>query len=121
MNLNPKNYKNFYDDISEEAEVHKDLVAEFISFFYGKVRYNLSNLTNPNINLPGLGTFKIRTGKLKSAIKRNKDILGNLEKMTYSGYEKHIPVKNKLKQMQGLLEKVEENMQNKKKFKDENK
>lgn len=117
--MNPKNYKDFYSDVSTDAEVHKDLVAEFVSFFYGKVRGSLSSLENPRINIPGLGTFKIRTNKLKKAIKRNKDILGNLEKMTYTGYEKHVPVKNKLKEMENALIKIEENIKNKKNFKDE--
>tara|TARA_R110000803_G_C11944413_1_gene316960 strand:+ start:639 stop:998 length:360 start_codon:yes stop_codon:yes gene_type:complete len=119
--LNPKNYKTFYDDIAKEAEVHKDLVAEFVSFFYSKVRFNLSTLSSSKINLPGLGTFKIRNGKLKNAIKRNKDILGNLEKMTYKGYEKHLPVKNKLKEMESALYKLDQNIKDKKKFKNENK
>ena len=119
--MNPKSYKTFYEDISVKAEVHKDLVTEFVSFFYGKVRHNLSTLSNPKINLPGLGTFKIRTGKLKKSIKRNKDILGNLEKMTYKGYEKHIPVKNKLKEMTDLLDKVEKNIKDKRNFRNENK
>lgn len=119
--MNPKNYKDFYEDIASEAEVHKDLVAEFISFFYSKVRYNLSTLSHPKINLPGLGTFKIRTGKLKNAIKRNKDIIGNLEKMTYTGYEKHLPVKNKLKEMETLLDEVDKIIEQKKQFRNENK
>ena len=121
MNLNPKKYKTFYDEIAEEAEVHKDLVADFICFFYGRVRKNLSSLTSPKIGLPGLGTFVIRTNKLKKAIKRNKDILGNLEKMTYEGYEKHTAVKEKLKEMEDLLAAVEANIKSKKEFKNENK
>ena len=119
--MNPKNYKSFYEEIAKEAEVHKDLVSDFISFFYSKVRYNLSTLSNPKINLPGLGTFKIRKGKLKNAIKRNKDILGNIEKMTYTGYAKHLPVLNKLKEMEDALHKVDENIKERKKFKNENK
>ena len=79
--LNPKNYKKFYDDIAEEAEgVHKDLVKDFVYFFYDKVRKNLSDLSHPKISLPNLGTFSIRVGKLKKNIKKNKDILGNLAK-----------------------------------------
>ena len=63
--MNPKNYKNFYDDIAKESEVHKDLVSDFVFFFYDKVRKNLSNLTSPKIALPNLGTFSIRINKLK--------------------------------------------------------
>ena len=119
--MNPKSYKDFYEEVAKEAEVHKDLASEFINFFYGKVRSNLSSLSNPKINIPGLGTFKIRTNKLKKAIKRNKDILGNLEKMTYTGYEKHVPVKNKLKEMESILDKIKDSVKEKKQFKDENK
>lgn len=119
--MNPKNYKSFYDEIAEEAKVHKDLVSDFIFFFYDRVRKNLSDLKHPKINLPNLGTFSIRVGKLKNSIKRNKDILGNLEKMTFEGYDKSIPVKEKLKAMEDLLEMIEKNIENKKKFKNENK
>nr|QPI16327.1 MAG: hypothetical protein NIOZUU157_00217 [Virus NIOZ-UU157] len=119
--MNPKNYRDFFEDISKDAEVHKDLVSEFVSFFYGRVRKSLSTLESTKINLPGLGTFKIRTGKLKKAIKRNKDILGNLQKMTYTGYEKHLPVKNKLEEMETVLKKVENTIKEKKQFRNENK
>ena len=119
--MNPKNYRDFYKDIANEAEVHNDLVNDFIFFFYDKVRKSLSNLSDPNINLPNLGTFSIRVGKLKKNIKRNKDILGNLQKMTFDGYDKSVPVKKKLKAMEDLLEIVEKNIKNKKRFKDENK
>ena len=119
--MNPKKYKVFYDGIAEEAKVHKDLVSDFIFFFYDKVRKNLSNLEHPRINLPNLGTFSVRIGKLKKNIKKNKDILGNLEKMTFDGYDKSIPVKEKLKAMEDLLEIMEQNIKNKKEFKNENK
>ena len=119
--LNPKNYKNFYEDIAQEVGVHKDLVKDFVYFFYDKVRKNLSDLTHPKINLTNLGTFTIRVGKLKKNIKKNKDILGNLEKMTFDGYDKSVPVREKLKTMEALLEVVEQNIKDKKKFKDENK
>ena len=119
--MNPKKYKSFYDDVAEEAKVHKDFVSDFVFFFYDKVRKNLSNLTYPRINLPNLGTFSVRIGKLKKNIKKNKDILGNLEKMTFDGYDKSIPVKEKLKAMEDLLEIMEQNIKNKKEFKNENK
>jgi nucleoid DNA-binding protein len=119
--LNPKNYKNFYKDIAKEVEVHKDLVSDFIFFFYAKLRKNLSELEHPKINVPNLGTFSIRHHKLKKAIKRQKDILGNLQKMTFDGFDKSIPVNEKIKQMEKLLNKIEINIKEKKKFKNENK
>lgn len=41
--------------------------------------------------------------------------------MTYTGYEKHVPVKNKLKEMETALVEIEEEIKKKKQFKDENK
>lgn len=119
--MNPKNYRSFYQDIAKDVGVHKDLVSNLVFFFYDKARKNLSGLKNPKINIPNLGTFSIRVSKLKKAIKKNKDILGNLEKMTFDGYDKSIPVKEKLKEMEDLLKKIESNISDKRKFRDENK
>ena len=41
--------------------------------------------------------------------------------MTFEGYDKSVPVKEKLQKMEDLLEVIEENIKNKKKFKNENK
>ena len=68
--MNPKNYKKFYEDIAKDAEVHKDLVSDFVFFFYDKLRKNLSNLTYHKILVPNLGTFTIRHGKLKKSLQR---------------------------------------------------
>ena len=119
--MKPKKPKEFYENIAKEAEVHKDVVNDLVAFFYSKFRKNLSELKAPKINLPGLGTFSIRKRKLEKAIKRNKDILGNLEKMTYKGYEKFIPVKNKIEEMEKVLELINNNIKEKTKFKNENK
>ncbi len=119
--MNPKNYKKFYDDIAKESEVHKDLVSDFVFFFYDRVRKNLSNLTNPKISLPNLGTFSIRTNKLKKSIKRQQDILGNLDKRKFEGYDKSVPVKAKLKNMKKVLKMIEQNIIDKKNFRNENK
>ena len=119
--MNPKNYKNFYDDIAKESEVHKDLVSDFVFFFYDKVRKNLSNLTSPKIALPNLGTFSIRTNKLKKSIQRQQDILGNLDKMKFTGYDKSVPVKEKLENLKNILKVIEKNIKDKKEFRNENK
>ena len=83
--LNPKNYKKFYDDIAEEAEVHRDLVKDFVYFFYDKVRKNLSDLTHPKVNLPNLGTFSIRVGKLKKNIMLTNTVPTNRSKYSDIG------------------------------------
>mgnify|MGYP003135743671 FL=1 len=41
--------------------------------------------------------------------------------MTYSGYEKYVPVKNKIKKMEKALEELNKKLKAKKDFKNENK
>ena len=117
--MKPKNHKFFFEEVAMEMEVHKDVVDDLITFYYGKVRKNLSNLTDTHINIASLGTFIIRKKRLERAIKKNKDIIGNLEKMTYKGYDKYVPVKNKLKQMENALNILNKKIKSKKEFKNE--
>jgi len=104
--LNPKHHKEFRKGISEKVNVHQDVVDDFIDFYYAKLRRSLSDLKHPSINVFGLGTFKIRKKKLSQAIKKNKSFLGNFEKNTYDGYAKHIPVKEKLKNMENAMAEI---------------
>ena len=119
--MKPRNHKSFFEDVANEIGVHKDVVDDIITFYYAKVRKSLSDLEDTHVNIASLGTFTLRKSRLEKAIKRNKDILGNLEKMTYKGYEKYIPVKNKIKLMEKALEKLNKKLKAKKDFKNENK
>lgn len=118
--MKPKKYKDFYPDIAKECNAHPELVADLISFYYDKVRKALSDLESSKIYLPNLGTFSLRKNRLEKSIKRNKDILGNIQKNTYKGYGKHLPVKEKIKMLEKALIEVEEKITDKKIFKDEN-
>ena len=117
--MKPKNHKFFFESVANEIGVHKDVVDDIITFYYAKVRKSLSELKDVDINVIGLGTFVIRKRKLEKAIKKNKDILGNLEKMTFKGYDKYVPVKNKLKEMENALEILNKKLIDKNNFKNE--
>lgn len=101
--MNPKNHKEFKKGIAEKVGVHPDVVDDIIAFYYGKLRKTLSNLEFPLVDVAGLGVFQIRKTKLNRAIKKNKDILGNLQKRTFDGFEKHIAVKDKLKKFEDMM------------------
>ena len=86
--MNPKKHREFKDGIAEEVGVHQQVVDDFITFYYAKIRSKLSHLDFPRINVEGLGMFELRKGKLETAIKKNKSMLGNIAKRTYNGYAK---------------------------------
>jgi nucleoid DNA-binding protein len=119
--LNPKSFKDFFKGVAKDCEVHEDLVSELIRFFYSEVRTSLEDLEYTRIQLPNLGTFILRKGRLDRAIKRHKDMLGNIEKTTYVGYGNHLPIKDKLDKMENALGRVQKEITNKKTWKDENK
>ena len=47
-------------------------------------------------------------------------MLGNMEKTTYSGYGKHLPVKEKLEKLEKANARVDEELLTKKNWKNEN-
>jgi len=120
IHLSPKSYKDFYKEIAEECEVHPDLVDDLVRFFYDKVRRELEDLNHSRILLPNLGTFITRKGRLDRAIKRHKDMLGNMEKITYKGYRDHLPLKSKLDKMIKASDRISKEQEHKKQWKDEN-
>ena len=119
--MKPKSHKFFFEEVAKEIGVHKDVVDDLITFYYSKIRKSLSDLEDTHINVAGLGTFILRKKRLEKNIKKNKDIIGNLEKMTYKGYDKYVPVKNKLKKMENALDMLNKKIQQKKDFKNETK
>jgi len=64
--LKPKSHKTFFKVVAKEADVHKDVVDDLITFYYSKVRKSLSELADSNISVAGLGTFSLRKRKLEN-------------------------------------------------------
>jgi len=121
IQLNPKSYRKFFEEIAKECEVHPNLVDAFVRFFYGEVRKHMEDLDHTRIRLPNLGLFITRKGRLDRAINRHKDMLGNLEKRTFTGYDKHLPIKEKLQLMEDAAKRINKEVELKTKWKDEHK
>tara|TARA_B110000444_G_scaffold249531_1_gene274762 strand:+ start:816 stop:1172 length:357 start_codon:yes stop_codon:yes gene_type:complete len=117
--MNPKSHREFRKNMADEVGVHQSVVDDFIAFYYGKLRSNLSSLVFPRINVEGLGTFYLRKGKLDKAIKKNKSILGNLTKRTYVGFAKSEDIQTNIVQMEKAMLQMEEDIMKKKKFRNE--
>jgi nucleoid DNA-binding protein len=114
--VKPKSHKEFKDSIADEVGVHPQVVDDFITFYYGKLRKKLSSLAYPRINVDGLGTFHLRKNKLEKAILKNKSLLGNIAKRTYNGFAKSEDIQNNIIQMEAAMQQLEEDIKNKKEF-----
>tara|TARA_R110000796_G_scaffold37734_2_gene95468 strand:- start:5819 stop:6175 length:357 start_codon:yes stop_codon:yes gene_type:complete len=115
--MRPKSHKEFRENIAEDVEVHPQVVEDFITFYYAKLRRKLSDLSYPRVYVEGLGTFELRKAKLDKAIKKNKSLLGNIAKRTYNGYAKSEDIKINIKQMDAAMEQIHNDLLDKQKFK----
>ena len=115
--MNPKKHKEFKKGIAEEVGVHSQVVDDFIAFYYSKLRKKLSQLDYPRVYVDGLGTFELRKGRLDTAIKKNKSMLGNIVKRTYNGYAKSEGIIENIEQMTNAKIQMEADESKKKEFK----
>ncbi len=115
--MNPKSHKDFKKGIAKEVGVHENVVDDFITFYYNKLRKSLSELEHPKIFVDGLGTFSIRKNRLQKQIKRKKSYLGNIVNNTYSGYQKKLSIEDRIDEMENVLKMLEEQELEKKEFK----
>ena len=115
--MKPKSHNDFKEGIANEVGVHKEVVDDFITYYYAQVRKALSNLVAVNVYVEGLGTFSMKKNKIEKAIKKNKSILGNLRKRTFDGYEKTSAINKKLEEMESALRIIDDNIESKKEFK----
>jgi nucleoid DNA-binding protein len=114
--MNPKKHNEFKKGIAEEVGVHSQLVDDFITFYFSRVRKKLSSLAHPRIYVEGLGTFYLRKKKLEHAIKKQKSMLGNVAKRTYNGYAKSETITSNINEMEKALEVIKNDILSKKKF-----
>ena len=63
--MKPKNHNDFKEGISTEVGVHKEVVDDFITYYYAQVRKALANLSAVNIYVEGLGTFSMKKNKIE--------------------------------------------------------
>ena len=114
--MNPKKSKIYKQDIAQQVGLHEDVVDAFIEFYYQKVREALSNLEYPKIYLTNLGTFNIRVKRVRENLTKQKDMLGNITKQTYNGYEKSVGIKQKIEEYDKILKMYNEIQEQKKNF-----
>jgi hypothetical protein len=114
--MKPKKAKTYMEGIAGELDIHEDLVEAFVGFYYDTLRQTLSDLVYPKVYVNNLGTFNIRIKSLENNIKKHKDILGNLKKTTYNGYEKSVAVKKKIEIFEKAMLKINQMKERKAKF-----
>ena len=115
--MNPKKSNKLYREVAEELNVSDTMVEETISFYYNHIRQMLSSLTEPRINVEGLGHFVVKTKMVKNAIPRLTKSLQNHDTSTFAAYFNKKGVETKLEQLLLLEKKITAQEKKKETFK----
>jgi nucleoid DNA-binding protein len=115
--MNPKKANKLYKEVAEELDVSDTLVEETISFYYNHIRQMLSGLTDPRINVEGLGHFVVKTKMVKSAIPRYTKSLDNHDTSTFAAYFNKKGIETKLELLIELEKKIIKQEERKETFK----
>lgn len=113
----PKKSNVIYKELAEEMSIPVELVEDLIQEYYKNLRNELTNLTNPRINVEGLGQFVARSGLVKKSIERYKKALDSHDTSTFRAYYNKKMLEEKVECLENLDKKIEEQEVKKQKFK----
>jgi hypothetical protein len=102
----PKNSKHYIQPAADDLNISYEFMKDVIDFYYSKLRKNLSDLSEPNINIENLGIFKADQKKLKNMyIRYNKHLeVTGTETMHQMRIRKH--AKTQLNKITKLQDKI---------------
>jgi 4-alpha-glucanotransferase len=112
----PKKSSVLYKELAEEINIPIELVEDLIQTYYKTLRTELSNLSQPRINVDGLGQFVARQALIKKSIDRYKKILDSHDTSTFRAYYNKKMLEEKVQKLESLEVKIKAQNQKKQDF-----
>lgn len=103
----PKKSSAIYKELVEEIDVPLELVEDLVQAYYKTVRNELTNLTEPRINVEGLGQFVARPALVKKSIVRYTKMLDHHDTSTFKAYYNKKMLEEKLDKLKSLDAKLD--------------
>jgi hypothetical protein len=113
----PKKSSILYKPVAEELNISETLVEDLISFYYKEVRFHLSSLSHPRINVDGLGHFVAKSFFIEKTIPRLTNKLMIHDTSTFNAYFSKKQSELKLESLITLKLKIDEEFNRKIEFK----
>jgi hypothetical protein len=113
----PKKSSILYKPVAEELNISETLVEDLISFYYKEVRFHLSSLSHPRINVDGLGQFVAKSFFIEKTIPRLTNKLMIHDTSTFNAYFSKKQSELKLESLIALKLKIDEEFNRKIEFK----
>jgi len=115
--MTPKKSSILYKPVAEELNISETLVEDLISFYYKEVRFHLSSLSHPRINVDGLGHFVVKSFFIEKTIPRLTNKLMIHDTSTFNAYFSKKQSELKLESLIALKLKIDEEFNRKIEFK----
>ena len=115
----PKKPNSLYKEITDEFECSEQLVDDLVHFYYKTLKKRMSGLTDLRLNVEGLGHFVLKMRKVKNAIPHYEKVLNDHDTSTFGAYHNKKSVEEKLELLKQLDVKIEDELEKRKKFKNE--
>lgn len=112
----PKKSSILYKELAEEINVPLELVEDLIQTYYKTLRNELTNLTQPRINVDGLGQFVARQALISKSIERYKNVLDSHDTSTFRAYYNKKMLEEKVEKLEALDIKIKAQNQKKQNF-----
>lgn len=88
--MNPKKATKYYKQVAEDLNIEESLVEDFIEFYYKNIRFSLSHLLHPRINVEGLGHFVAKSRWVRKSIEKISKNLDKHDVYTFGAYAKKV-------------------------------
>lgn len=113
----PVKPKVLYKQVAEEEDVSQQLVDDLVSYYYGKIRQELSDLTHTRVNIDGLGQFVIKPKAVASLTEKYTRQLAKQDGYSMASYHNKIRLESRLEELHNIAKLIEQDKQNKENFK----
>jgi hypothetical protein len=89
---------------SEELKVPLDLVDDLTSFYWKRVHKAMSGLEGAEIQVAGLGTFKVKNWKLDEKLLKYKGFMDRIDTVSFRKYEIYKSLEDRVSLLTNLKE-----------------
>ncbi|HPP18604.1 MAG TPA: HU family DNA-binding protein [Candidatus Dojkabacteria bacterium] len=103
----PKKANDFKKSVAEELGLSEDLVSNFIDFFWDRVRTHMSELNHETLQIPNLGTFKVKHWKIDETVESHKATIIRVEGK-FAGYRMKIDLTDRIEKLERIKNLVEQ-------------
>jgi len=117
--LKPLSKNKLVEEFASINNLDVDLVNVIISMYWKEIRLTMNQLTYPRIRIPYFATMITLPKSVDVAIIKNRNILNNIPTTSFSNFEKHRIIEEKINKLELLKKQLDREKEEYERFKQE--